>query len=325
MKRPSNLQLYGVLLAVLVLACLLGVLTGPVRFSLTDLWSLGILQRRAERVAMAVAVGAGLSIAGVVFQSLLRNPMADPYVLGVSSGAAFGAAMALILGLAALGPWTVPGMAFAGALATIVLVHALARTPSGAVPTETLLLAGIVVNSVLSSGLMFLISVSPSQVVHGVVWWLLGSLEVGGNLRMLVMVFAVVGGGLVASIVWSRDMNVLSLGDEPAAHLGVDVRRSRRFMFTVASLVTAATVAACGMIGFVGLIVPHAVRLAIGPDHRRLVPASALLGAAFLVLADCAARSLRAPEEMPIGVVTSLLGGPVFLFMLRKRWTNAWT
>jgi iron complex transport system permease protein len=242
----------------------------------------------------------------------------------VSSGAAIGAAAALVFGLTILGLWTVPGMAFGGALATIILVHYLARTPSGAVPVETLLLAGVVVNSVLSSGLMFLLSVSSSRAVQGVIWWLLGSLEVL-DLHMLAMVAIVVGGGWIACALWTRDMNVLSLGDEPATHLGIDVRRSRRSMFIVASLMTAATVAACGMIGFVGLIVPHAVRLVIGPDHRRLLPASALLGAAFLVFADCAARTLRAPEEMPIGVVTSLLGGPLFLFLLRKRWSNPWT
>jgi iron complex transport system permease protein len=267
---------------------------------------------------MAAVAGAGLSVAGVVFQSLLRNPLAEPYVLGVTAGAGLGAALAIVAGITVLGLWTVPGMAFLGALGTILLVQALARTPSGAVPVETMLLAGVTISAVLNSLLMFVISVAPSEKLHGVVWWLLGNLQVV-DWYLLEIVAAVVAAGLTVTILWARDLNLMALGDETAAHLGLHVTRSRRMFFVVASLVTGATVAACGIIGFVGLIVPHGVRMIVGPDHRRLVSAAALAGAAFLVLADCLARSLLAQGEIPIGVVTSLTGGPLFLMLLRKH------
>ncbi len=165
---------------------------------------------------------------------------------------------------------------------------------------------------------MFLVSVAPSEKLHGVVWWLLGNLQVT-DWRLLETVAAVVAAGLAVAILWARDLNLMALGDEPAAHLGLNVTRSRNVFFVVASLVTGATVASCGIIGFVGLIVPHAVRLIVGPDHRRLVPAAALAGAAFLVLADCLARTLLKQGEIPIGVVTALSGGPLFLVLLRKH------
>jgi len=267
---------------------------------------------------MASVAGAGLSVAGVIFQSLLRNPLAEPYVLGVTAGAGLGAALAIVSGITMAGMWTVPGMAFVGALGTILMVQALARTPSGAVPVETMLLAGVTVSAVLNSLLMFVVSVAPSEKLRGVVWWLLGNLQVT-DWRLLETVAVVVAAGIAVAVLFARDLNLMALGDEPAAHLGLDVTRSRRMFFVAASLVTGATVASCGIIGFVGLIVPHAVRLVVGPDHRRLVPATALAGAAFLVLADCLARTLLRQSEIPIGVVTALSGGPLFLMLLRKH------
>lgn len=299
-------------------ACVVSILTGPAQLAWSEMWNKGIWGLRAARTLMASVAGAGLSVAGVVFQSLLRNPLAEPYVLGVTAGAGVGAAAAIITGVTVLGLWTVPGMAFVGALGTVLLVQALARTPSGAVPVETMLLAGVTVSAVLNSLLLFLVSVAPSEKLHGVVWWLLGNLQVV-DWRLLQIVGAIVAAGLAAAILLARDLNLLALGDEPAAHLGLEVTRSRRLLFVIASLVTGATVASCGIIGFVGLIVPHAVRLVVGPDHRRLVPAAALGGAAFLVLADCLARTLLPQGEIPIGVVTALSGGPLFLMLLRRH------
>jgi len=201
---------------------------------------------------------------------------------------------------------------------TIALVYALARTAAGAVPVHTLLLAGVVVSAVLGSLLMFLVSISSSENLHSVVWWLLGNLQIF-DWGLLEVVAAVVAAGLAVTMLLARDLNVMTLGEEPAAHLGLEVERTKKVLFLTASLVTGATVAACGLIGFVGLIVPHSVRLAIGPDHRRLVPACALAGAAFLVLADAVARTVIAPIEIPIGVVTALVGGPFFLLLLRRR------
>ena len=324
LRHKSAPLVYGLLALLLAGAYVVAILTGPSQLAWSEMWSKGIWELRAARALMASIAGAGLSVAGVVFQSLLRNPLAEPYVLGVTAGAGLGAAVAIVAtaqvaGIAIFGLWAVPGMAFVGALGTILLVQALARTPSGAVPVQTMLLAGVTVSAVLNSLLMFVVSVAPSDKLHGVVWWLLGNLQVG-DWRLLEIVAAVVAAGLAVAILWARDLNLMALGDEPAAHLGLNVTRSRRMFFVVASLVTGATVASCGIIGFVGLIVPHAVRLVVGPDHRRLVPAAALAGAAFLVLADCLARSLLPQGQiLPIGVVTALCGGPLFLMLLRKH------
>ena len=310
--------IYSTLSLLLAAACAVSIAIGATKISLSELWTLPILELRSARTLMAAIAGAGLSLAGAIFQALLRNPLAEPYVLGVTAGAGVGAALAIVMGISVAGAWTVPGMAFAGALGTIFLVQALARTPTGAVPVETMLLAGVTVAAVLNSLLMFLVSIAPSDKLHGVVWWLLGNLQPLGW-TLPTTVGAVILAGLVVSILWARDLNLMALGDDPAAHLGLNVERSRLLFFIVASLVTGATVAACGIIGFVGLIVPHAARIVVGPDHRRLVPAAALAGAAFLVLADCLARTLFAPTEIPIGVITSLAGGPLFLMLLRRH------
>jgi iron complex transport system permease protein len=326
MSNPSGkkrLIVHGVLLAALVVACLVSLLAGAVPLPADDVWHSGIFRLRLARTALGVVAGAGLSVAGVIFQAILRNPLAEPYVLGVSSGAGLGAALAIVFGLSAAGAWTLPATAFAGALGTILLVYALARTPTGTAPVQTLLLSGVVVSAVLGSILMFVVSISPSEKLHGIVWWLLGNLQVF-DWGLLRIVSAVVAAGLAVSILFARDLNLMALGEEPAAHLGLDVEWTKKLFFLLASLMTGATVAACGLIGFVGLIVPHTVRLLVGPDHRRLVTASALAGATFLVLADSVARTLIAPREVPIGVITAMLGGPFFLGLLRKRKASYW-
>ena len=319
----KSLTVHGALLAALVVACLVSLFAGAVPLPADDVWHSGIFRLRLARTALCVVAGAGLSVAGVIFQAILRNPLAEPYVLGVSSGAGLGAVLAIVLGFSAVGAWTLPAMAFAGALGTILLVYALARTAAGTAPVQTLLLSGVVVSAVLGSILMFVVSVTPSEKLHSIVWWLLGNLQIF-DWRLLRIVSAVVAAGLAVSVLFARDLNLMSLGDEPAAHLGLDVEWTKNLFFLLASLMTGATVAACGLIGFVGLIVPHTVRLVAGPDHRRLVAASALAGAAFLVLADSVARTIIAPREVPIGVITAILGGPFFLGLLRKRKASYW-
>ena len=316
----KSLIVYGVLLAALAAACLLSLFSGAVHVPLVDMLRSNIVQLRVARILLCLIAGSGLSVAGVIFQSLLRIPLAEPYVLGVSSGAGLGAALAILFGLDVIGVWTLPGMAFAGALGTILLVYALAQTGAGAIPVHTLLLSGAIVNAVLGSMLMFLVSVASSQDLHSVVWWLLGNLQIF-DWQLLRVAGAVVAVGLAVCLVLARDLNVMTLGEEAAAHLGLHVEQTKKLFFIVASLMTGATVAACGLIGFVGLIVPHTVRLIVGPDHRRLVPASALAGAAFLVLADGFARVVIARwwGEIPIGVITAFLGGPFFLFLLRRK------
>ncbi len=255
LRHKSSPVVYGLLAVLLAGACLVSMLTGPAQLAWSEMWHRGIFGLRAARILMASIAGAGLSVAGVVFQSLLRNPLAEPYVLGVTAGAGVGAALAIVAGITLFGLWTVPGMAFAGALGSILLVQGLARSPSGAVPVETMLLAGVTVSAVLNSLLLFVVSVAPSERLHGVVWWLLGNLQVV-DWRLLEIVAIVVATGLAVAAFWARDLNLIALGDETAAHLGLDVARSRRMFFVVASLVTGATVASCGIIGFVGLIVP---------------------------------------------------------------------
>jgi len=324
LRERKSIAVHGILLLALAAVCLVSLFAGAASLPAGALWHSGIFQLRLARTAISVVAGAGLSVAGVIFQAILRNPLAEPYVLGVSSGAGVGAALAIVLGLSAAGVWMLPAMAFAGALSTILLVYALARTPAGAVPIQTLLLSGVVVSAVLSNMLMFVVSVAPSEKLHSVVWWLLGSLQIF-DWGLLQIVSAVVAVGLAVSIFLARDLNLMALGEEPAAHLGLDVEQTRKLFFLLASLMTGATVAACGVIGFVGLIVPHSVRLVIGPDHRRLVTASALAGAAFLVLADSVARTAIAPRELPIGVITALLGGPFFLVLLKRRRFSWWS
>jgi iron complex transport system permease protein len=323
MDGKKRWSAYPMLLAALVGACALSLFAGAVYVPFGEMFGSGIIQLRLARIALAIVAGAGLSVAGVIFQALLRNPLAEPYVLGVSSGAGLGAASAIVLGLSALGRWTLPAMAFAGALATILLVYALAREAHGTVPVQTLLLSGVIVSAVLGSILMFLVSISPSEDLHNVVWWLLGNVQIF-DWGLLWVVAAAVGAGLLVTALLARDLNIMTLGEESANHLGLNVEQVKMLFFLLGSLITGATVAACGLIGFVGLMVPHSVRLAIGPDHRRLVPASALAGATFLVLADALARTAIAPTEIPIGVVTAFLGGPFFLVLLHRRKRFSW-
>jgi iron complex transport system permease protein len=323
MRARSDFVIFGVLVTALVVACAASVFSGPVWVGAGEMSDTGIIDLRVARILMGVVAGAGLSVAGVIFQALFRNPLAEPYVLGVSSGAGLGAAAAILLNLSMLGTWTIPGLAFAAALGTIFLVYALARDRSGATPIHTLLLSGVMVSAVFGSLLMFLVTLSTSDKLHNVIWWLLGNLQVL-DWSLLRAAGIVVASGLLVTTVLSRDLNVITLGEEPAAHLGLNVERTKKLFLLLAALMTGATVAACGLIGFVGLIVPHSVRLAVGPDHRRLVPAAALAGATFLVLADSYARTVMAPQEIPIGVVTALLGGPFFFVLLRRKRRSSW-
>lgn len=323
MRAKSNWLVFGVLIVVLAAACAASLFAGAVWVPLDDMPGSVIVELRVARFLLAIVAGAALSVSGVIFQALFRNPLAEPYVLGVSAGAGLGAAVAILFGLTALSLWTIPAIAFGGALGTIFLVYGLARDRSGAAPVHTLLLSGVMVNAVFGSLLMFLVSLSTSDALHNVIWWLLGSLQIL-DWDVLPAPAVVVACGLAVTFALSRDLNVITLGEEPAAHLGLNVERAKRLFLLLASLMTGAAVAACGLIGFVGLIVPHSVRLAVGPDHRRLVPASALAGATFLVVADSFARTVMAPTEIPIGVVTALLGGPFFFCLLRRKKHSSW-
>jgi iron complex transport system permease protein len=314
--RRTNI-IFLLLLALLVCVSALSLLAGPADIPLSALATSGVLRLRLARVILAIVAGAGLSVAGVVFQAILRNPLADPYVLGVSSGAGLGAAVAIMTGLTVIGPWLLPAAAFVGAFVTILLVYVLAGV-RGAVPTHTLLLAGVVVGTGLSSVLTFLVSVSSYERLHSVMWWLMGNLQIF-DWKLLWLVGGVVVCGTLLTFLFSRNLNVIMLGEEPAAHLGLKVETTKKLFFIVGSLITGAIVCACGLVGFVGLIVPHSVRLVAGAEHKRLVVGSAVAGAIFLVVADALARSVLAPREVPIGVLTAFVGCPFFIYLLRKR------
>ncbi len=277
---------------------------------------------RLPRVLLGAVAGAGLAVAGAAFQAVLRNPLAEPYVLGVSGGAALGATCALLLGLggtALLGASLVPLAALAGGMAATAFVYALARAGRGASSTS-MLLAGVVVNAIASAAITFLKTLVSASKAQELLFWLMGFLDVPSRASLLmVSVYVAVGSALLL-----RDagrLNLLALGDEPATHLGVDVRALERRVFLACSLVTGAIVSVTGLIGFIGLIVPHALRRLLGPDNRALLPASLFCGGAVLVVCDLASRMLFRwlHTEPPVGAVTALLGGPLFLAILRKR------
>ena len=278
-----------------------------------------IFQIRLPRVIGGALVGAALATAGVLFQGLLRNPMADPYIIGTSAGAALGAtiAMTLPINLAFLGFGLVPVAAFIGALATVILVYNLARV-GGKTPIISMLLAGFVVSSLLAAIMAFMMSISDrlSLNLHLVYSFLMGHISVTGWGQLAVITPLVIG-GLISARFFAFHLNAFALGEEGAAYLGIDVEKDKILVLALGSLLTAAAVSISGLVGFVGLVVPHAVRLSLGPDHRLLLPASALAGAVFVVTADLLARILLAPVEIPVGIITAVIGAPFFLYLLR--------
>ncbi len=274
-----------------------------------------IWEVRLPRILTSAIVGSGLSIAGVIFQGILLNPLADPYTLGISAGAAFGASIALILNLSFLGMYSVPLFAFMGAVATLVVVMALSSS-GGSVSSNNLILAGIIVAAILSAGISFIKYVADEQ-VSVIIFWLMGSFgSKGWPDVFLTFAFVLVGFGVC--IFFARDLNIMSLGDRSAFSLGVNTNRIRMTLLVTASLITAVCVSVSGIIGFVGLIIPHLMRFFVGPDSRKLLPASALTGAILLLSADTITRAVL-PTEVPIGVLTALIGGPFFCYIFMKR------
>jgi iron complex transport system permease protein len=298
----------------------------PVRISFDDAfkavfyhsgeWSGIFWDVRMPRVLLAALVGAGLACAGTAMQAVFRNPLADPYIIGVSSGAAVGAAAAGLLGLtAAVATSLPPAFAFATALLTVFVVYGLG-TYQGRIRVDALLLSGVAVAAFLGAVVSFLIYFAKEQ-FHQLIFWLLGSLSLA-TWDVVGVVFVAVLIGTLIVFLHGRDLNVLLLGEETAHNLGIDPEWLKKLMLGVAALVTAAAVAFTGIIGFVGLIVPHMMRLVLGADHRLLVPASTLFGATFLIWSDALARTIVAPTELPVGIITALCGGPFFIYLLRR-------
>ena len=278
-----------------------------------------LLDLRLGRASSAFTTGAALALAGVMMQALVRNPLADPYVLGISSGAAVGALGALLAGAAL---WAVDLGALAGAVGVSLLLYFLARRDlSGGLQrdvagdTGALLLTGVVLASACMALVTLMLSIAPESRLRGMVFWMIGDLS-GSSWRLLPWVL--LAGALVLALRRARALNVMALHADAAATLGVDVGALRRFLFVCAALLTAGAVTTGGSIGFIGLVVPHACRYAFGPDHRLLLPAAALAGGGFLVLADTLARTVIAPQQLPVGVITALIGVPVFLIQLHQ-------
>ena len=278
-----------------------------------------LFQIRLPRIIAAALVGSALASAGVLFQGLLRNPMADPYIIGTSAGAAFGATIAMMLpiSLAFLSFGLVPIAAFVGALAAVLVVYNLARV-GGKTPVVSMLLAGFAVSAMLTAVMFFMVTLSGKPgLLQNVYSFLMGSVSVSGWSKIIIVAPLIIGGVIAARFLAFR-LNAFALGEEGAAYLGIDVERDKLIVLALGSLLTAAAVSISGLVGFVGLVVPHAVRLLFGPDHRLLLPAAALFGGAFVVLADLLARTMLSPTEIPLGILTAIIGAPFFIYLLRR-------
>jgi iron complex transport system permease protein len=276
-----------------------------------------IFSVRLPRIIFAGIVGASLSLGGVIFQALLRNPLADPYVLGISGGSALGAIVGIVTGAGSfyLG---IPLLAFLGALATVFLVFVVAGGTRGPLLDNSLLLSGVVVNAFFSAAILFFLSVVNSMELHSITFWLMGDLSRASLKEIILAAFCLIA-GFVFLYTQARKLNLMVQGEETALHLGVNVERTKQWLLIVTSLITAVAVSLAGIIGFVGIMVPHLMRLVFGSDHRLLLPASALFGACFLVIADTLARVVLAPAELPVGVITALCGAPYFIFLLKRK------
>ena len=307
-----------------LLAAVFSLSTGEIRIPLGELLSklsqpetaeYGVLVYiRLPRTLLALAVGGGLSLSGAILQGIYRNPLVEPYTLGISGGASLGVTMAIVLGWSAFSLFTLPVAGFVGALVTIFMVYALSLK-KGYLSVSRMLLIGVMVSFVSSSMIMLLMSVTRVEELGEIIFWMMGSLAE----PELSLVFTMTGLsllGLLVSYLFTPDLNALRLGETKARHLGMNTERVTRILFVLTSVLTGACISVAGIIGFVGLVIPHAVRLLLGNDYRILLGASFLLGGAFLTLCDIAARTVIAPVELPIGVITGLVGGAAFILIL---------
>lgn len=324
------LVLIGLLLMVSCLSCAIGPASiNPINviklflnhlpfLELPETWSLEenliIFKIRMPRILTAGLIGGALTLAGLSFQAILRNPLAEPYILGVSGGASLGSIIAIWLGVRTVAAIpTLPISAFGGSLLTMLLVYNIAHV-DGRVPAHTLLLAGVIVNLFFSAVIMYLVSIVGVMEARSFQFWTMGDLSSVPKKLMWFVTGLILFSGTVLYY-YARNFNLMLLGEESAANLGVEVERFKLIVFILASLLTGAAVSACGMIGFVGLIIPHISRIRLGADHRKLIPAAVLIGAIFLIIADTIART----TVTPVGVITALCGGPYFIYLLRSR------
>ncbi|MBI5400335.1 iron ABC transporter permease [Candidatus Saganbacteria bacterium] len=314
----SKFKIIFILIILLLSAIVVSLCLGSVMLSPADLWHSEIFwQIRLPRVLLAALIGLMLSVSGVILQGVLRNQLADPYILGISAGGALGAALSIALGAQFIvyGISSLPATAFLFSLVAVFIVYRLAQVASKTTP-ETLILAGVALSAFCSAILALVIIISGN--LQTVYFWLLGSLSYASWSNVLtVLPYALIGMGM--AYFFSKELNALLLGEEMAQTLGIDVENTRFILVGAASIMTAAAVSVSGLIGFVGLIVPHWIRLIIGPNHRNLLPVVALSGMLLMVIADTLARTLLSPLEIPVGIIMALLGAPFFLYLLRRR------
>jgi iron complex transport system permease protein len=298
-----------------VLKSLIGSSTGE--SSLSSQEELIIFSVRLPRIIFAGIVGASLSLGGVIFQAILRNPLADPYILGISGGSALGAIIGIVIGAGSfyLG---IPLLAFVGALATVFLVFVVAGSVRGPLSDNSLLLSGVVVNAFFSAAILFFLSIVNSMELHSITFWLMGDLS-GASAKEISFAAVCLLTGFVLLYAQSRKLNLIVQGEDTAQQLGVHVEETKRMLLIITSLIISVAVSLAGIIGFVGIMVPHLMRLVFGSDHRLLLPVSALFGASFLIIADTIARIVLAPAELPVGVITALCGAPYFIFLLKRN------
>lgn len=294
-----------------------GSILGSESESISSVHRIIVTRIRVPRALLGLLVGSALAVSGTAMQGLFRNPLASPYVLGIASGASTGAALAILFASSAV--LVLPAGAFAGAALAVLTVYALARDRDRRTSIFTLILAGVAVGALFSATTSFLIFLSSGgEKLSDVLFWIMGGLG-RANWTAIAILAPVVGIGVATVFFFARDLNALSLGEEGAMHVGVNPDVLTRWLLALTTVLTAAAVALAGTIGFIGLVIPHVMRLLVGPDHRRLVPASALAGGCFLVWSDIAARTILSPAELPVGVITAFLGAPFFLYLLKTR------
>jgi len=305
-----------ILFSLLFIAVVFGLIKGAVNMPLADLLfrdNRAIFNLRLLRVIAALLVGSGLAVSGIALQAILRNPLAEPYLLGTSSGAGLAAVSAVIMGVSRI---YMPLAAFLGAALSIVIVYNLARE-RGVIADKSLILSGVIISVAFSAIIVFLVSLFGNEAMHEMNWWLWGSLQVY-DYKLLILAALPVFLGICIIYLFAQDLNAISIGEEEAIHLGIDTQNIKRILIFITALITASLICICGIIGFVGLIVPHIMRLLVGPNHKILIPTTCLAACIFMVICDLIARTLFSPLEIPIGVITAIIGAPVFIILLKK-------
>lgn len=305
-----------ILLLLLCIAVIFAVVKGAVNIPVSSLLvkeNQVIFNMRLLRILAAILAGSGLAVSGIALQAILRNPLAEPYLLGTSSGAGLAAVIAVIIGISRI---YMPLAAFLGAVVSIILVYNLARE-GNKIADKSLILSGVIISVAFSSLIVFLVSLFGNEAMHEMNWWLWGSLQVY-DYKLVFLVAIPVVLGIGAIYLFAQDLNAISIGEEEAVHLGIDAQNIKKILILITALITASLICICGIIGFVGLIVPHIMRLVIGPNHKVLIPMTCLAASVFMIACDLLSRTLFSPVEIPIGVITAIVGAPVFIILLKR-------